>query len=60
MIFEGIIAWLPLVGGVSGVIFIVYAISMIYFQAKKNREIQELRRELAEVKGILLGGRNNL
>jgi hypothetical protein len=52
--------WLPLVGGISGLLLIIYMAVMIYYARKKDHDIQELRREVAEVKGLLLGRRKPL
>lgn len=55
MTFEATIAaWLPLVGGVSGLLMLCYAGLMLYYNSRKAREIAELRRELGELRGMLL------
>lgn len=51
--------WLPLVGGISGLLFIIYMALVLHYARKKDHDIQELRREVAEVKGLLLGRRKN-
>lgn len=47
--------WLPLVGGVSGLSLIIYMVLMLYFSRKKDRDVQELRIQVAELKGLLQG-----
>lgn len=47
--------WLALVGGLSGLLVILYMAGMIYYNRRKDADIQAVRRDIAEVKGILLG-----
>lgn len=54
MSFTGVLdGWVALIGGVSGLIFLVYIIGMLYFANKRRRDIEELRREIERFKGML-------
>lgn len=50
-------SWLPLVGGVSGLAFLIYMTLMVYYSRKKEQEVQALRRDVAELRGLLLARR---
>ena len=59
MTLDGIIeGWLPLVGGISGLALLVYMVLMVYYNRKKDQDIQALRREVAELRGLLLARRS--
>lgn len=51
----GLASILPLVGGVTGLAMLVYMGLMVYYARKKAADVEALRREIAEVKGLLLG-----
>lgn len=51
---DAINGWLPLVGGVTGLVMFVYFGLMVYYNARKSQEIAALRRELGELRGMLL------
>ena len=58
MLFEDLLTnWLALIGGISGLIMLGYMIGMLYLSKKKDKDIQDVKVQLAEVKGILLGSR---
>lgn len=46
---------LPLVGGASGLALLIYMAVMIHFARKKDVTLQELRLDVAELKGLVLG-----
>lgn len=46
---------LPLVGGASGLAVLIYMVVMVHFARKKDRDVQELRRDVAELRGLVLG-----
>lgn len=52
---ETFIGWLPALGGISGAAMLAYMVWMGYYARKKDRDVQELRRDLAEIRGLLLG-----
>lgn len=47
--------WLPLVGGITGVLWITYMIWMGYHAYKKDRREQRMEVALARMEGLLLG-----
>lgn len=58
MVFDEVLSgWLALVGGVSGLLLLLYMVLMVYYSRQRERAIVELRLELAEIRGLLLGRR---
>lgn len=49
--------FLALIGGFSGLAVLAYMVGMVYYARKRSADVESLRREVAEVKGILLGRR---
>lgn len=47
--------WLPLLGGITGLAWLVYMIVTLYYHRKKDHDIQSLRRDVAELKGLVVG-----
>ena len=48
-------SWLGVLGGISGLAVLAYMALIVHFTRKRDRDVQELRREVAEIKGLLLG-----
>ena len=58
MVFDEVLSgWLALVGGVSGLLLLLYMVLMVYYSRKREQAVVELRLELAEIRGLLLGRR---
>lgn len=55
--WELLIGWLPAVGGVLGLAWLVYMGLMLYFHRRRDKELHELRIAVARIEGLLLGGR---
>lgn len=55
--FDVVSGWLPLIGGLSGLLLLVYMLWMGYYARKKDRDLAEFRvenaRSLGELKGRL-------
>lgn len=55
MSFTGVLdGWVALIGGISGLVFMIYAGGMLYFSSKRRQDIEALRLDLAELKGMML------
>lgn len=48
-------ALLAAVGGISGLAVLAYFVIMVYYARQKDRDVQELRREVAQIMGKLDG-----
>ena len=48
-------SWLGIVGGITGLGFLVYMGLMIYYQHRKEKELAAIRLQLAELRGLILG-----
>ena len=46
---------LPILGGITGVAFLAYMVLMLLYTRKRAADVEALRLEIAEVKGLLLG-----
>lgn len=45
---------LAVVGGVSGFILLLYCGGMLYYQNRKSKQLETLRNDMAELKGMVL------
>lgn len=48
---------LTAIGGLGGALFLAYMFWMAWYTRKRARDMEELRRDLARIEGLLLGGR---
>lgn len=48
---------LAAVGGITGAAFIIYMVVMVYYTRKRAADIESVRREIAELRGLLMGRR---
>lgn len=48
-------SWLPAVGGIVGLITIVYFALMIHFTRKRDKHLEDIKVQLAELRGMILG-----
>jgi len=46
---------LPLIGGVSGLLFVIYACAVLYLAKRKEKILQQHSVTLARIEGVLIG-----